>query len=280
MPFLPYFRLMRLDKPIGFLLLLWPTLWALWIAAHGQPRVSTLIIFILGVVLMRAAGCVINDIADRHVDGKVARTQLRPLPQKVISTRSALLLFFVLSLLSLLLVLWLNALTIQLAIFGFCLAALYPFTKRWTHWPQAFLGLAFSWGIPMAFAAETNHAPGLAWALFLINLLWVIAYDTEYAMVDREDDLKIGVKSTAILFAQHDRLIIAGLQLSFLIGMALLGFSLQCKIYFYFGLLMALLTVLYQQFLIYSRQPKSCFKAFLNNHWLGCFIFLGFLFAF
>ncbi len=271
---------MRLDKPIGFLLLLWPTLWALWIAAHGHPHFSILIIFILGVILMRAAGCVINDIADRHMDGKVSRTQLRPLPQKIISTRSALLLFFVLSALSLLLVLWLNALTIQLAVIGFGLAALYPFTKRWTHWPQAFLGLAFSWGIPMAFAAETHHVPGLAWALFFINLLWVIAYDTEYAMVDREDDLKIGVKSTAILFAQYDRLIIACLQLTFLFGMALLGIDLQFKTYFYFGLFMALLMALYQQTLIYSRQPPACFKAFLNNHWFGLFTFLAVLFAF
>ncbi len=275
-----YLRLMRFDKPIGIFLLLWPTLWSLWIAAKGPPHWLNLIIFILGVIVMRAAGCIINDIADHRIDSQVSRTAARPLARRVISISSAFILFVVLSILALTLVLCLNFLTIKLAFIGFLLATIYPFMKRWTHWPQAFLGLAFAWGIPMAFAAEIGSVPMLAWELFAITFLWVIVYDTQYAMVDREDDIKIGVKSTAILFAGYDRLIIALLQLVVLVSLASLGYYLQLKIYFYLGLLAAAVLAVYQQYLIRQRQPKACFKAFLNNHWFGCVIFLGICFGF
>lgn len=275
-----YLRLMRFDKPIGIFLLLWPTLWSLWIAAKGPPRWLNLIIFILGVIVMRAAGCIINDIADHRIDSQVSRTAARPLARRIISISSAFILFVVLSILALTLVLCLNFLTIKLAFIGFLLATIYPFMKRWTHWPQAFLGLAFAWGIPMAFAAEIGSVPMLAWELFAITFLWVIVYDTQYAMVDREDDIKIGVKSTAILFAGYDRLIIALLQLVVLVSLASLGYYLQLKIYFYLGLLAAAVLAVYQQYLIRQRQPKACFKAFLNNHWFGCVIFLGICFGF
>lgn len=272
-----YWRLMRFDKPIGILLLLWPALWALWLAAGGVPPVKILAIFVLGTILMRAAGCIVNDFADRHIDGHVQRTQHRPLAKRDIPVRNALCLFAILCITAGSLTLFLNRLSLYLAILGLGLTALYPFTKRFTHWPQAFLGLAFAWGIPMAFAAVQNQIPPVAWWLFAATGLWVIAYDTLYAMTDRADDLKIGVKSTAILFGHHDRLIIGSLQAIVLLALALIAHHLQLNARFYLGWTIALALVVYQQYLIRERQPQACFQAFLNNHWFGCAIFLGFL---
>lgn len=279
--FIVYLQLMRFNKPIGILLLLWPTLWALWIAASGWPNVHILIVFVLGVVVMRAAGCVINDIADRHIDEKVKRTKTRPLAQKIISLKEALVLFFVLILIAFILVALLNSLSIILAAIGVLLATIYPFLKRHTHLPQAWLGIAFSWGIPMAFAAQTQQFPPLAaWLLFLANLCWVIAYDTEYAMVDREDDLKAGVKSTAILFGTYDRLYIPLLQLFMIALLICVGIILNIKVWFYTGLLGSILFMCYQNFLIRHRKSTSCFQAFLNNHWIGLSVFVGIFFSY
>lgn len=266
---------MRFDKPIGILLLLWPTLWALWLAAKGIPAFPILFVFIAGVVLMRAAGCIINDIADRNIDSHVQRTAQRPLATGTIPLKRALLLFGILCLTAGSLVLWLNRLTVCLAITGLALACLYPFTKRFTHWPQAFLGLAFAWGIPMAFAAELNQVTPLAWWLFATTGVWIIVYDTFYAMADREDDLKIGVKSTAVLFGRYDRPILAGMQLAVLISLALMGWHCQLNYLFYIFWLSAAALAGYQQYLIRRREPINCFRAFLNNHWFGCAIFLG-----
>lgn len=267
---------MRLDKPIGILLLLWPTLWALWLAAKGFPPIPVLVIFITGVVLMRSAGCVINDIADRHIDGHVQRTAGRPLARQFpIPLRNALILFGILCLIAGSLVWFLNGLTICLAVVALGLACLYPFTKRFTHWPQAFLGLAFAWGIPMAFAAQLNQVPLLAWWLFATTGVWIIVYDTFYAMTDRADDLKIGVKSTAVLFGQYDRLILGSMQIMVLVSLALIGWHCQLNRFFYSFWFGALLLAGYQQYLIRHREPQACFRAFLNNHWFGCLIFLG-----
>ncbi len=272
-----YWRLMRFDKPIGILLLLWPTLWALWIAGQGQPHLYILTIFIVGVILMRAAGCIINDIADRHFDHQVQRTKNRPLATQTIPLKNALLLFSLLSLLAGGLVLLLNPLTIALAVIGLIIAIIYPFMKRITYWPQAFLGLAFAWGIPMAFAAEKNDVPAIAWWLFATTALWIIVYDTQYAMVDRSDDVKIGVKSTAILFGKQDKIIIGILQTAVLISLLLFAHHLNLNFNFYLGWGCALILAIYQQFLIRHRDPHACFKAFLNNHWFGFAIFIGFL---
>lgn len=274
-----YLKLMRFDKPIGILLLLWPTLWALFIAANGWPPLKILIIFIVGVILMRAAGCVINDIADRNFDAFVERTQHRPLATKQISFKNALILFFILVFLAFLLVCNLNRFTILLSFGAAFLACLYPFTKRFTHWPQFFLGAAFAWSVPMSFAAIQNTIPGYAWILYAAALVWPLAYDTEYAMVDRADDLKIGVKSTAILFGRHDRLVVGALQALFLALMAFLGWRLNLAWPYGLGLGMAALLFAYQQVLIKKREPKACFKAFLNNNQLGFLIFLGLLIA-
>lgn len=270
-----YWRLMRLDKPIGILLLLWPTCWALWLSAGGIPPLEILAIFIAGVVIMRTAGDVINDIADRKIDGSVQRTRHRPLATGKIPMRHAVYLFLSLCVLAGLMTLFLNRLTFCLAIAGLLLACIYPFMKRVTHWPQAFLGLAYSWGIPMAFAAQTNHVPWQAWWLFAAAALWVIAYDTLYAMVDREDDLKIGVKSTAVLFGIYDRGIVAGLQFLVLLSLAMIAQSYHLRKIFYLGWSIAALLAFYQQYLIRHREPEKCFKAFLNNHWFGCALFLG-----
>lgn len=270
-----YVLLMRLHRPIGIYLLLWPTLWAVWIASAGQPNWLITIVFILGVILMRSAGCVINDYADRNIDTHVQRTKQRPIASGDVSTKEALILFIILCLIAFGLVLLLNPLTIQLSFVALLLAAIYPFMKRYTHLPQVFLGAAFGWAIPMAFAAELNTIPMIAWWLFITNVLWVIVYDTMYAMVDREDDLKIGVKSTAILFGQADKLIIASLQivvLSLLVG---LGLKLAFNWAYYLGLTAATLLAFYQQWLIKDREPSLCFKAFLNNHWFGLVIFIG-----
>ncbi|MEZ5530541.1 MAG: 4-hydroxybenzoate octaprenyltransferase [Porticoccaceae bacterium] len=270
-----FIRLMRLDKPIGALLLLWPTLWALWLAAEGVPSLKNLLIFVLGVTLMRAAGCVINDFADRRVDGHVERTRHRPLATGAVSSREALILFVSLCLLSFLLVLLTNTLTIKLAFAGVALAFCYPFMKRYTHLPQLVLGAAFAWGIPMAFAAETNSLPPALWALYVAVILWTVAYDTFYAMVDRDDDLKIGIKSTAILFGDMDITITATLQLLVLVAMAMIGADFGRGFWFFLSLGVAAILFLYQQYLIRNRERSGCFKAFLNNNYVGAAIFLG-----
>jgi len=270
-----YAQLMRIDKPIGTLLLLWPTLWALWIAAEGFPDVSVLIVFIIGVFVMRSAGCVINDFADRKVDGFVERTKNRPLPSGRASAREAIILFVILAISAFLLVLTQNTLTIQLSIIGLFLAFLYPFMKRFTHLPQLFLGAAFSWAIPMAYAAQSGHLDWVVWLLFAINLLWTIAYDTMYAMVDRDDDLKIGIKSTAILFGQYDKLIVGLLQLTSLLLLVGLGVSEQLGTLYYFSLVVVLMLFIKQQVAIKSRDKKSCFKAFLDNNWVGMVVFVA-----
>jgi 4-hydroxybenzoate polyprenyltransferase len=274
-----YARLMRLDRPVGNYLLLWPTLWALWFAAISQgaviPALPVLAVFVAGVFLMRAAGCVINDFADRKIDGQVARTKARPLATGEVSPKEALVLFVALTLTAFCLVLTMNSLTIKLSFVGAALATLYPFTKRWTHLPQFVLGAAFGWAVPMAFAAQTNALPPLAWILFGITLLWTVAYDTMYAMVDRGDDLKIGVKSTAILFGRFDRLIIALLQASTLILLVLIGTLQQLSWPYYLGLSAAAGLALWQQWLIKERHGDRCFKAFLNNHPFGLVIFIG-----
>lgn len=270
-----YGLLMRIDRPIGILLLLWPTLWALFIAARGMPDLLVLFVFSTGVFLMRSAGCVINDYADRDIDGHVERTRNRPLAQKRVSTKEAILLFVVLSLTAFALVLSMNTLTIMMSFVGAALAASYPFMKRFTHLPQIHLGAAFGWSVPMAYAAQAEAVPVEAWLLFLVTLLWTTAYDTMYAMVDREDDLKIGVKSTAILFGEADRVIIGALQFLVLLGLALIGYRIGAGIAFYCGLVVAAGFVIYQLILIKDRDRGLCFKAFLNNNWFGMAVFGG-----
>ena len=271
----PYIRLTRLDKPIGWLLLLWPTLWALWFAADGLPSIKNLVIFVVGVILMRSAGCAINDFADRNLDDKVSRTRLRPLASGDIPAAMALVVFAVLAGLAFGLVLLTNPLTIVLSLGAVLLAACYPFAKRFTHLPQVVLGAAFSWGIPMAFAAETNSLPNPCWALFMTGVLWTIAYDTFYAMVDREDDLKAGIKSTAILFGDMDLTVIGGLQLLTVIGLLMVGQQFNMGLIYYCGILIAGLLFLRQQQLARNRQPEGCFKAFKNNNWVGIWVFVA-----
>lgn len=271
-----YKELMRIDKPIGSLLLLWPTLWALWLAAKGFPDLSVLITFIIiGVFLMRSAGCVINDIADQEVDGFVERTKNRPLPSKRVTSREAVILFLLLSIISFLLVLTQNSLTIKLSVIAAVLTFLYPFMKRFTNLPQLFLGLAFSWAIPMAYAAQSNALPLVVWLVFFINILWTIAYDSFYAMVDRDDDLKIGVKSSAILFGKHEKLIIALLQLSCLILLIILGKVAQLNSIYYIGLIIVAVLFIKQQLAIKTRDKKACFKAFHGNNYVGFVIFIA-----
>ncbi|HHJ12786.1 MAG TPA: 4-hydroxybenzoate octaprenyltransferase [Gammaproteobacteria bacterium] len=275
-----YARLMRLDRPIGIYLLLWPTLWALWIAGAGKPDLHVLGVFVAGVVLMRSAGCVINDYADRHIDPRVARTRERPLATGQVRPREALVLFGVLCLLAFALVLTLNRLTIALSFVGVVLAALYPFMKRYTHLPQVVLGAAFGWAVPMAFAAQTGELPRVAWLLFTATLLWTTAYDTMYGMVDREDDLRIGVKSTAILFGEADRLVIGLLQLLALGALLLVGQLAGLGGHYLFGLLLAASLAIYQQYLIREREPAACLRAFLNNNWFGAAVFAGIVLAY
>lgn len=270
-----YALLIRWDKPVGTLLLLWPTLAALTIASNGRPTALVLFVFICGVFLIRAAGCILNDIADRNIDHAIARTKERPLATGKISVIEALALCALLLFIAFVLVLQLNTLTIILAVIGVVLAAIYPLTKRWISAPQVCLGLAFNWGIPMAFAAETGHIPFVAWLFYVIAIIWTVGYDTMYAMVDREDDLKMGIKSTAILFAQNDRMIIAALQLSTTLLLLLLVLILHSNFWAYLGILVTALLFGYQQFLIKDRKPELCFKAFLNNHWAWMVFFLG-----
>lgn len=273
-------ELMRVDKPIGTLLLLWPTLWALWIAAQGLPKISVLIVFCLGVFLMRSAGCVINDFADRKVDGFVSRTKNRPLPSGRATSKEAIYLFLGLAISSFLLVLTQNNLTIQLSVIGLLLAFAYPFMKRFTHLPQFVLGLAFSWSIPMAYAAEANTLSNSIWLLFIANITWTIAYDTMYGMVDKEDDLKIGIKSTAILFGKNDKLIIGLLQLATLLLLMTVGILEQLTWLYYAGLAIAGFLFSQQQLRIKDRDKSACFKAFLDNNYVGFVIFIGFILAY
>ena len=272
-------QLCRFDKPVGILLLLWPTLWALLDAAQGIPPMSVLVVFISGVILMRSAGCVINDYADRHWDGAVERTQQRPLVTGLVSTRQALSLFVSLCLLAFVLVLTLNVFTIQLSFVALGLAVVYPFTKRFTQLPQLVLGAAFSWAIPMAYAAILNEIPPQAWALFIANLCWTVAYDTQYAMVDRNDDLKVGIKSTAILFGDFDRVAIAVLQLASLLALSVFGWQTQQAWPFWLGVLSWLGLFIQQGILIKDRQRMACFQAFRANNQAGWLLTLAMLVA-
>lgn len=272
-----YTRLMRFDKPIGIFLLLWPTLWALWIAAQGWPDTHLLVIFTLGVILMRSAGCVINDYADREFDPHVQRTKNRPIAAGKVSPSEALGLFTVIISMALVLVLLLNWQTILLSLVAVVLAASYPFMKRYTYLPQLHLGAAFGWSVPMAFAAQTGTIPIHAWLLFFATLLWATAYDTIYAMVDRDDDIQIGVKSTAILFADNDRLIIGVIQGLLIFTLIMTGIKAAMGFSYYLALAAASGLIVYQQYLIKDRQPALCFSAFLNNNWFGAIIFLGIL---
>ena len=270
-----YARLIRLDKPIGSYLLLWPALWALAIAGNGSPDGWVLFVFVCGVLLMRSAGCAINDYADRDIDLHVTRTRERPLTSGKISAREALAVFAVLALLAFALVLTLNRLTILLSFVGIALAASYPFMKRYHYLPQVHMGAAFGWSVPMAYAAQTATLPKMAWLLYVATVVWATAYDTIYSMVDRDDDLKIGVKSTAILFGDYDRVMIGLLQALFVLAMALAGIDLGFSAIYFVALGIAVLLLLYQQFLINDRIPEHCFIAFLNNHWVGAIVFAG-----
>ena len=270
-----YERLMRLDKPIGILLLLWPTLWALWIAGQGQPPWPTVLIFVMGTVLMRSAGCVMNDVADRDYDGRVERTQLRPLATREVTVKEALVLAALLSLVAFAFVLFLNRLTILLSFAALFLAATYPLTKRFLAIPQAYLGVAFGFGIPMAFAAVTGRIPCEAWLMLLANVFWAIAYDTEYAMVDRDDDRKIGIRSSAIFFGRHD---VAAIMLCYLLALGLLlyiGMRLKLAWPYDLGLGVAALIAVFHFILIRRRERQACFRAFLHNNWLGAAVFAG-----
>jgi 4-hydroxybenzoate polyprenyltransferase len=270
-----YYLLTRLHRPIGIFLLLWPTLWALWIAAQGFPDPLILTVFTLGVVVMRSAGCVINDYADRKFDPHVLRTRDRPIAAGKVGAHEALALFGVLCLLAFGLVLLMNRLTVLLALGGVVLAAVYPFTKRYTQLPQVVLGAAFGWAVPMAFAAQSGQVPQVGWLLFTVTVVWATAYDTLYAMVDREDDLKIGVKSTAILFGDADRAVICVLQLMVLLGLWMAGNLVQLGLFYHLGLLVAAGLIVYQQYLIRDRKPRKCFQAFQNNTWFGAAVFAG-----
>jgi 4-hydroxybenzoate polyprenyltransferase len=270
-----YEKLMRLDKPIGILLLLWPTLWALWISGNGHPNWLVVWIFLLGTILMRSAGCVINDYADRHFDPHVERTRNRPLAAGQVSGREALLLAVVVSLLAFALVLLLNWLTVMLSVAALFLAATYPFTKRFFSVPQAYLGIAFGFGIPMAFAAHNGNVPPIAWMLLLANVFWSMAYDTEYAMVDREDDIKIGIRSSALFFGRFDVAAIMVCYAAMLAILAWVGWILHLHLPYYIGLAAAAGLALYHYTLIRGRERAACFRAFLHNNWLGAAIFAG-----
>lgn len=271
----PYIRLMRLDRPIGILLLMWPTLSALWIAAEGLPDLTVLIVFVLGVTIMRSAGCAINDFADRNIDGRVWRTEGRPLATGELKARDAVIVFVLMVLIAFGLVSLLNTLTIWMSLVGVVLAATYPFMKRYTYLPQLFLGMAFGWAIPMAFAAQTETVPIIAWLLFLANIIWTTVYDTFYAMADREDDLLAGVKSTAILFGDDDLKILGILQAAYIVVMLMIGHQAELGGIYSSGLLVASGFFVYQQFLSRHREPKACLTAFLNNNWVGLVIFVS-----
>jgi 4-hydroxybenzoate polyprenyltransferase len=275
-----FIELTRLNKPVGIYLLLWPTLWALWIAAKGIPDLSLIVVFTLGVIFMRSAGCVINDYADRKVDGHVERTVNRPLVTGAVTSKQAMIVFFSLLTASFILLLFTNTLTIQLSFVGALLAAIYPYMKRHTHLPQVFLGAAFSWAIPMAFAAQADELPKYVWLIYMANLSWTVAYDTMYAMVDRDDDIKIGIKSTAILFADADKVMIAVMQGIAIFCLFLLGSELNLNAFYYSGLLVAVGLMVYQQWLIRARDRAGCFAGFINSHWVGMAVWLGLVLAY
>jgi 4-hydroxybenzoate polyprenyltransferase len=266
---------MRLNRPIGTFLLLWPTLWALWIASDGHPDPLVTVVFVLGVVVMRSAGCVVNDYADRDIDPRVDRTQARPIAAGRVSSNEALALFVVLGLVALGLVMLMNRLTILLSVVGVGLAATYPFMKRLTHLPQIHLGVAFGWAVPMSFAAQTNGVAPIAWILLIAVVVWAVVYDTMYAMSDRDDDIRIGVKSTAILFGESDRIIVGALQITMMVVLLIVGREVGLGIYYHFGLATAFALSIYQQYLIRGREPQRCFQAFVNNNWVGAAIFAG-----
>jgi len=270
-----YFRLMRLNKPIGIYLLLWPTYWALFLSAGGWPDIDLLIIFTFGVIITRSAGCVINDYADREIDKHIARTRDRPITTGEISPKAALLLFFALGLAALALVLLTNTLTIKISLIALALSVLYPFTKRWTNLPQLILGLAFAMSVPMAFSAQTGTVPASAGWIFLATVLWTLIYDTLYAMADRDEDLKIGVKSTAILFAKYDQIFITLLQVLLMIVFIKIGNLFDLGAFFDISLIIILLFMIYHQLLIKKRQKTDYFKAFINNHFIGMTVFFG-----
>ena len=272
-----FIELMRLHKPIGIYLLLWPTLWALLVAGDGSPDTKIVLIFIAGVFVMRSVGCVINDYFDRDFDRHVSRTRNRPLTAGRVTLWEARALIAGLGLLALLLVLMLNRLTILLSLGGALIAVIYPYMKRVTYLPQVVLGAAFAWSVPMVFAAQTGSVPQIAWLMFTTTVLWTTAYDTMYAMVDRQDDIALGLKSTAILFDEADRVIIGALQLSVLICLCLIGYQAELGFAYYAGVAVAALLAVYQQRLIYTRERDGCFKAFLNNNFFGMAVFLGML---
>ncbi len=270
-----YIVLSRLNKPIGIFLLLWPTVMALWIAGKGSPSPFLVFIFIAGVIVMRSAGCVINDLLDHRFDGSVTRTRFRPLVMGAVTVREAWVLFLILTFVALLLVLQLNTFTIVLSSFALLLAMIYPLMKRVIHWPQVVLGCAFGWAIPMAFAAQTNHVYLEAFILFFASVCWAVVYDTQYAMADRADDIKIGVKSTAILFGEQDKILIASFQFLVITLLIILGLQLQLGLYYYLGVITATLLFLYQQYLIKDRVVENCLQAFRNNHYVGFALFVG-----
>ncbi len=275
-----YAQLMRLDKPVGTFLLLWPTIWALLIAGHGHPDGYLVVIFAAGVLLMRSAGCVVNDLADRDFDPHVARTRNRPLAAGRVSKTEAILLFSVLASTAFGLVLLTNRLTIYLSLVGVVLAATYPFIKRFTYIPQVYLGVAFGWAIPMAFAAQTGSVGAEAGLLYLATILWAVAYDTIYAIVDRDDDLTIGVKSTAILFGEYDRLAVGIVQLLFMVALMLVGHRAELGYPYYACLGIVAVLMIWQQYLIRDREPEGCFRAFLNNTWVGVTVTIGIVAAY
>jgi 4-hydroxybenzoate polyprenyltransferase len=275
-----YERLIRLDKPIGILLLLWPTLWALWLSSRGQPNWPVVWIFVLGTVLMRSAGCAVNDYADRNFDGHVARTRDRPLAAGLIRPWEALAVAAVLALAAFVLVLQLNRLTVLLSFAALAIAVSYPFTKRFLALPQAYLGLAFSFGIPMAFAAHTGRVPVVAWVLMAANAFWVMAYDTEYAMVDRDDDRKLGIRTSALTFGRHDVTAVLACHAAFLLIMAWIGWRYGLGVYFFVGLAAAAVLAAAQFPMIRGREPAACFRAFLHNNWVGAAIFAAIVASF
>jgi len=270
-----YARLIRLDRPVGFWLLLWPALWGLWLATHGRPHEQVFAVFVAGVFLMRSAGCAINDFADRRVDGQVWRTRDRPIAAGRLRPAAALVVYVVLSAAALALVLTLNRLTQIYALGAAALTIIYPFLKRYTSLPQIWLGAAFSWSIPMAFAAETGRVPRVAWLLFLAGVVWAVVYDTMYAMADRPDDLKAGIRSSAILFGEADRVVIGILQILVLYALWLVGSNAELGHWYRFGLGAGALLFIYQQWLIRDREPVACLAAFRNNQWFGLVVFLG-----
>ncbi|MDT8282387.1 MAG: 4-hydroxybenzoate octaprenyltransferase [Gammaproteobacteria bacterium] len=270
-----YAQLTRIDKPIGILLLLWPTLIALWIAAKGWPDPLVLFVFVVGVILMRSAGCAINDYADRHIDSKVKRTTQRPLTSGKISEKEALLVFALLSIAAFALVLLMNKLTIWMSVGGILLAASYPFMKRYHYLPQVHLGAAFGWAVPMAYTAQADEVTSITWLIFFATVLWATVYDTMYAMVDYDDDIKIGVKSTAILFGNQDKLIIGAIQILLIFNLLLIGHRAELSGFYYLGVTAASVFAAYQQYLIKDRERELCFKAFLNNNGFGLVLFLG-----